>query len=569
MSFQTFPIEGSSDETPYEDDQFSYCGPSASNMRHDNFHGFIDPNLEAGSFAPGYFQDQWGVRVPQMQRYLQEQASMSPFQTSQTHSMQSFAFATRQQAMVSSPSPGSRGRNESPFSLLDAQSPLTESDMCLDSTQGPSTPPDMAMMPSPFAAYDHWDGYPNQHSLAGIACMPLGGCVNLSEINPSRDGLADYNMDTTIDFSLDQSALRRTMSPASSPPTTENSTHSHILPVITYPDPEKMDKDNRTPVEIKLEYPHGDVDEDYKPSASRTPARRPKTAPRRVCKKKSPVKLTEESHLVRHTASSVTSPSSDNRRLLTSVASSPKACPECSNSFKDDTALQKHIKTQHTRQFICIFHFAGCEDTFAAKNEWKRHVMSQHIAHYYWLCKHDECGRTSQNGTQRSRTPTHGRPFRRKDLFSQHARRMHASPTTRRTGKSRSAAAEWEAQLKSMQDNAHRQRCELPTYMRCPAQDCAADFHGETAWDERMEHVARHLEGATEGNEPKVQFGGPNDDTLTEWAAHESVKAIRRNRAGKWEVCCPLKHAHADTGIVPGARGQVSHDEDAEGEDCY
>ena len=65
------------------------------------------------------------------------------------------------------------------------------------------------------------------------------------------------------------------------------------------------------------------------------------------------------------------------------------------------------------RAFPCTFATYGCPSTFTSKNEWKRHVQTQHMRLGFWRC--DQC------------PDVHCKPndFNRKDLFIQHVRRMH------------------------------------------------------------------------------------------------------------------------------------------------
>ena len=56
------------------------------------------------------------------------------------------------------------------------------------------------------------------------------------------------------------------------------------------------------------------------------------------------------------------------------------SCNLCSHApFRDSSSLRKHIAAAHTRPFPCAFSFAGCNSTFGSKNEWKRHISSQHL----------------------------------------------------------------------------------------------------------------------------------------------------------------------------------------------
>jgi hypothetical protein len=254
------------------------------------------------------------------------------------------------------------------------------------------------------------------------------------------------------------------------------------------------------------------------------------------------------------------------------------ACGECgSSSFRDAAALQQHVRKQHTRAFTCVFHFAGCESTFASKNEWKRHVMSQHLLLTYWLCTEGGCAKTVNAPAKAARGGGHrdahaalpnGAIFNRKDLFTQHIRRMHTPAAAKKLaskGKgARGAAAgaaggdgagEFEEHLRDLQQHAEQVRCRLPGYMRCPVPGCEGEFRGTDAWDLRMEHVARHLERAAKGEEADVEFGGDGDATLMEWATDGQVGVVVWSEAG-WVLNNPLRHSGAAAGA--GAKGSVN-----------
>ena len=54
-------------------------------------------------------------------------------------------------------------------------------------------------------------------------------------------------------------------------------------------------------------------------------------------------------------------------------------CESCThNPFRSDDALKKHREEKHDQLFFCTFSFAGCQEKFAYKKDWKRHVLSQH-----------------------------------------------------------------------------------------------------------------------------------------------------------------------------------------------
>lgn len=255
---------------------------------------------------------------------------------------------------------------------------------------------------------------------------------------------------------------------------------------------------------------------------------------------------------------------SDKNALLAAAAQKPfkisiklagqnHMCKECKAGFKDADALHNHVRKQHTRPFHCVFNWAGCESTFASKNEWKRHVMSQHILLHYWVCQVELCSKAVNKAPGAAHSGfslPNGAIFNRKDLFTQHLRRMHTPPHVKKLlrqakmatkAPSHPSIMDWENRLKELQTDGIKPRCRLPDYMVCPAQGCGVDFHGNNAWDDRMEHVARHLEGAAAGRETLVVFGGKTDITLTDWATRLEVGIAKRVGPNTWHLDNPLR----------------------------
>jgi uncharacterized C2H2 Zn-finger protein len=378
-----------------------------------------------------------------------------------------------------------------------------------------------------------------------------------------------------------------------------------------------------------------DDDDDYHPGkklASTIPARRANRPKRDAPKKPLEGNVSKKARTIpsaSQPAKILPPPTSGGKGLL--------ACPDCTHAFKDDSTLQIHIKKQHTRPFICVFRFAGCSSTFASKNEWKRHVMSQHLLLHYWLCDIDVCANNKNNhaaavpasnkcsrgttGRRVKNAVTHAEPhgsplpdgaiFNRKDLYTQHLRRMH-TPSNIKSGNSAkpikkahasspgtvslcSSPSEWDDHIKAFQSKALRVRCKLPAYMKCPAPHCNLSFSGADAWDQRMEHVAKHLDKAATGEEGPVVFGGPSDPSLMEWATGPEVAVVRAAGPGRWVLNNPLRAAGESRGagrkraassassspVAATARGALSPalssvkseiivesgDEDAEGEE--
>ncbi|RJE17253.1 C2H2 finger domain protein, partial [Aspergillus sclerotialis] len=97
----------------------------------------------------------------------------------------------------------------------------------------------------------------------------------------------------------------------------------------------------------------------------------------------------------------------------------------------------------------------------------------------------------SRNGVDTSRVAN---DFNRKDLFTQHQRRMHA-PWMVRGDKRQPSEEEKDIFERSLEDV--RARCWVeqrkpPGRSQCGF--CGRVFCGPTSWDERMEHVGRHFE---------------------------------------------------------------------------
>ena len=167
-------------------------------------------------------------------------------------------------------------------------------------------------------------------------------------------------------------------------------------------------------------------------------------------------------------------------------------CSLCSHApFKDSSSLRKHIAAAHTRPFPCAFSFAGCTSTFGSKNEWKRHIASQHLCLTYYRCS--SCPQSTVEGK--------GNEFNRKDLFTQHLRRMHAPFAIKKAiakGDSK-LQLEWESHVKEMQATCLVIRRQPPQRSACPKPDCANLFEGAGSWDDWTEHVGRHMEKGEAG----------------------------------------------------------------------
>ncbi|KAK4113958.1 hypothetical protein N656DRAFT_823724 [Canariomyces notabilis] len=169
---------------------------------------------------------------------------------------------------------------------------------------------------------------------------------------------------------------------------------------------------------------------------------------------------------------------------------------------------------------------------------------------------------SSSSSAENSGNPN-GAIFNRKDLFTQHLKRMHAPaaikhlvnnppnppprkqktpqqphPQTEESEETTRLLAQWNTRLRALQESCKRDRCRLPKYMACPVLGCdhagRTGFRGDDAWNQRMEHVARHMERAAAGLEARVVFGDVRGDpTLVRWAADPAVAIIVPSRRGR------------------------------------
>ncbi|GAB1743679.1 hypothetical protein NU219Hw_g604t1 [Hortaea werneckii] len=201
------------------------------------------------------------------------------------------------------------------------------------------------------------------------------------------------------------------------------------------------------------------------------------------------------------------------RRGRKVVASRGKPTPSSGTAFA----------TRNTRSFPCPLTVYGCTSTFGSKNEWKRHVSTQHIRLSFWRC--DQC-------------PTEDRQpndFNRKDLFIQHVRRMHplvlnerkSAVRVPRKGKrgSECGVEKDDAMETALAEIAKRCTIKLrgaPIQSGCLF--CDATFEGPNSWEERMEHVGRHMEAARKLDRAAPHLNSWRHDDLTErWLRAEGL----------------------------------------------
>ncbi|KAK1064598.1 hypothetical protein LTR74_008600 [Friedmanniomyces endolithicus] len=224
-------------------------------------------------------------------------------------------------------------------------------------------------------------------------------------------------------------------------------------------------------------------------------------------------------------------------RSPTKIMKRPSPSKRSPSSQSADDHKDTHSKTNSLpRAFPCPFAQYGCASTFGSKNEWKRHVYTQHLRLGYWRC--DQC----PNGDRRPND------FNRKDLFVQHVRRMHpvsaeAKKAAAAGSKSRPARGGGgggrgghkddgdELVLDTMRLRCYREMRKAPARSGCLF--CDQVFAGANSWDERMEHIGRHLEAAKKDREEGERVDPSTwlvDEVTEGWLLKEGL--ARREKCG-------------------------------------
>ena len=225
----------------------------------------------------------------------------------------------------------------------------------------------------------------------------------------------------------------------------------------------------------------------------------------------------------------------------TSDRSMRSSCHDCEFEAASKSALRKHTLTVHIRPFTCSFRIYGCPATFGSKNEWKRHVSSQHLRLGFWRCDLDGClpskgpqnkasGSAKKSTRACSEEVVTYNDFNRKDLFTQHLRRMHApgrgASKTNRDSFNHSLAATCTRCWISLRSP--------PVFGTCGFCDQDEPFKGDdlcklATWETRMEHVGRHLE-IGHGKSRVWQ----EDMVLRDWMSENGL--IQQSKNGIWTL---------------------------------
>ncbi|KAE8371039.1 hypothetical protein BDV26DRAFT_276866 [Aspergillus bertholletiae] len=177
--------------------------------------------------------------------------------------------------------------------------------------------------------------------------------------------------------------------------------------------------------------------------------------------------------------------------------------------------------TRPQRTFVCTFARYGCTSSFASKNEWKRHVTSQHLQLGIYRC---DVGQCDVNNPNNARPLSNTNDFNRKDLFTQHQRRMH-TPWAKSTPTAEEKRR-FEADLEAVQIRCWHEQRHAPSRSACGF--CGAEFAGYQSWNQRMEHVGRHYEKGDVSLDVEKE-----DIALRDWAIQEGILSWS---GGRWRL---------------------------------
>ncbi|KAK6002013.1 hypothetical protein QM012_002503 [Aureobasidium pullulans] len=207
----------------------------------------------------------------------------------------------------------------------------------------------------------------------------------------------------------------------------------------------------------------------------------------------------------------------------------PKYRHICAN-----VSLRKQQANRLKTAYPCPFLPYGCPASFSSKNEWKRHLNTQHLSLSTYRCNLCVPKPCSSSSVQQSND------FNRKDLFIQHLRRMHCENsselilTTFNNKTARYSCVtipNTPASLAEQADRCHVQPPSPPASTQCLF--CCTTFSGPQAWLQRTEHISRHFERLRrDGQEvPKVQEWR-RDIELERWCLEIGVLVLHRGKDG-------------------------------------
>ncbi|RMI98431.1 hypothetical protein CDV36_016127, partial [Fusarium kuroshium] len=309
---------------------------SSSSMHCDcdnqDFEDRVDPSPQDSIYAC-HLRDLRDLRAANMQRFFQEHpASWLELQSSAMPSS-TYDSPYGYPSVVSSIAPGAQFRHDPPISHQQSLA-TSDNDPYVDSTQGPSTPPNNAIL-SPHISPQ--DSHCPQLVLAGLADPGAGSD------SPMSTPFYDDNPN-----------------PFASLNTPTLGVNTKIQTFTAYPELQDADTEDAQADDgsgIDLPSRADDEGEEYKPTCRTKSSRVPKTTPRRGHPRRSSSGTNASKTKIYKPSPSSRTPTA--RKPPSSTAFHTEMCPYCPHGFTDQATLQKHINSLHKRPFTCVFHFAG------------------------------------------------------------------------------------------------------------------------------------------------------------------------------------------------------------------
>lgn len=209
------------------------------------------------------------------------------------------------------------------------------------------------------------------------------------------------------------------------------------------------------------------------------------------------------------------------RKASTETTITPATPPE-----PVQEAPTRNAANGENRPFPCPLRLYGCQNTFASKNEWKRHVIIQHMDLNNYCCP--ICP---------------ARPaFNRKDLFTQHLERMHQPgeerPSRSRGNKSPKRNSKTPKKNYWADTNVYEKALtklrEPPFSLECVFCDEPGFDGDEFVWERWLEHTGRHL-AVWAKQDPTVDADAYNirwerDTLFRDWLHREGFLTKRDGR---------------------------------------
>lgn len=166
----------------------------------------------------------------------------------------------------------------------------------------------------------------------------------------------------------------------------------------------------------------------------------------------------------------------------------PLTCKSCRKTITDP--IEEAAHDRECDGLPCLFLFAGCKSRFKGKNEWKRHIKTQHLLSKAYVCP--DCDM---------------KEFNRKDLFKQHHIRMHSTKEELEAFKRKSPSDAFEKKLQEkLQQASCGSQTPSPKADTCFMLGCRTKFAEVDSWERCLEHVAKHHEAVMKGKEAAKEY---------------------------------------------------------------